>query len=430
MEAAQCELERMRRSSGEWEELRYERATGADGHDCDRNAVRRAKALWALQYDRKTDDLPLIRWLAEQEARCRHEAPFQGLSEETELAGFLLAEHRQVEDVWLHWEIKRANFDTWCGYDLEYLFAAGVRATIAFVRDSGHADQDSVLELLLDGEGRSCVSEEGLAEWSQRQRSRFPTDPADEDPLTWVERAKLAGDRELALRELARWAAGRQRDKATLAQLRYQLADLEAYAEAARVQRESLVYADTPWDSASAWQTLAGLERRAGDHHAAWEALRECRRALDGVSGWTEVGWVVCMWGNCSSWSAPQRMSWPRRCSPRRTVRRAMCPVCLWWCCGSLPTRPTKSATRPEWSTIGSSAIPSNAASTPTWPGSPLIPRHIPNPTSIPHERTIVRLRLSAQVCWSVEHLNPAPGRWHSPRSACWHLARHTADIQ
>nr|WP_217808831.1 hypothetical protein [Nocardia donostiensis] len=280
----------MRRSSGEWEELRYERATGADGHDCDRNAVRRAKALWALQYDRKTDDLPLIRWLAEQEARCRHEAPFQGLSEETELAGFLLAEHRQVEDVWLHWEIKRANFDTWCGYDLEYLFAAGVRATIAFVRDSGHADQDSVLELLLDGEGRSCVSEEGLAEWSQRQRSRFPTDPADEDPLTWVERAKLAGDRELALRELARWAAGRQRDKATLAQLRYQLADLEAYAEAARVQRESLVYADTPWDSASAWQTLAGLERRAGDHHAAWEALRECRRALDGVSGWTEVG--------------------------------------------------------------------------------------------------------------------------------------------
>lgn len=46
----------------------------------------------------------------------------------------------------------------------------------------------------------------------------------------------------------------------------------------------------TDWDSASAWQTLAALERQAGDHHAAWEALRECRRALDGVPGWPEVG--------------------------------------------------------------------------------------------------------------------------------------------
>ncbi|WP_174552047.1 hypothetical protein [Nocardia sienata] len=226
MEAARCELERMRGSSGVWQELRYERATDADGDDCDRNAVRRAKVLWASQYDRRPDDLPLIRWLAEQEAWCRCEAPFQGLSEETELAGFLLAEHRQVEDVWLHWEIKRANFDTFCGYDLEYLFAAGVQTTIAFVRDSGHADRDSLLELLLDGEGRSYVSEDGLAKWSQGRRSRFPADPAAEDPLTWVERAKLAGDRELARRELARWVAGRQRDKATLDQLRDQLDDL------------------------------------------------------------------------------------------------------------------------------------------------------------------------------------------------------------
>lgn len=290
MDAARRELERMRASFAVWRELRYERAAGAEGYACDGNAVRRAKVLWALQYDHRPDDLPLVRWLVEQEAWCRREAPFQGLSEETELAGFLLAEHRQMEDVWLHWQIKRANFDTWCGYDLEYLFAAGVRATIAFVRDSGHADRDAVLELLLDGEGRSHVSEEGVVEWSRRRRLRFPADPTAEDPLTWVRRAKLAGERELARRELDRWMAGRQRDKATLGQLSYQLADLGAYAEAAGVQRESLVYVDTPWDSASAWRVLAGLERRASDHYAAWDALRECRRALDGVSGWPEVG--------------------------------------------------------------------------------------------------------------------------------------------
>ncbi|WP_340684994.1 hypothetical protein LCL61_00435 [Amycolatopsis coloradensis] len=290
MESARRELERMRGSSGAWRELRYERATDADGEARDGNAVRRAKVLWALQYDRRPEDLPLVRWLAGQEASCRHEAPFQGLSEETELAGFLLAEYRQVEDVWLHWEIKVANFDTWCGYDLEHLFAAGVRATTAFVRGSGHADRDAVLERLLDEAGRPCVSEEGLAKWSQRKRSHFPADPAAEDPVTWVERAHLTGDRELTRRELDRWAAGRDRDKETLGRLRYYLAGLGAFAEAARAQRASLAFAVDDRDSASAWQTLAGLERQAGDHHAAWEALCECRRALEGVSGWSEVG--------------------------------------------------------------------------------------------------------------------------------------------
>ncbi|WP_433663329.1 hypothetical protein ACQPW1_15075 [Nocardia sp. CA-128927] len=290
MKAVRRELERMRESAAAWQELRYERATDADSNDRDGNAAQRAKVLWALQYDRTPDDIALVRWLAEQEALCRRKAPFQGLSEETKLAGFLLAEYRQVADVWLHWEIKRANFDTWCGYDLQHLFAAGVPDTVAFVRDSEHADRDAVLELLLDEAGRPSVSEEGLAEWSLSQRSWFPAEPTAEDPLTWVERAELVGDQVLARQELDRWAADRERDKTTLGVLRYQFAELGSYAEAARAQRESLVYADNPWDSASAWRTLAELERQAGDQHAAWDALRECRRALDDVSGWSDAG--------------------------------------------------------------------------------------------------------------------------------------------
>jgi hypothetical protein len=290
MKEARRELERMRRSAAAWQELRYERATGADGYDCDGNAVRRAVVLWALQYDRRLEDLSLVRWLVEQEARCRREAPYQGLTEQTELAGFLLAEYRQVEDVWLHWVIKQANFDTWCGYDLEHLFAAGVQDTVVFVRSSEHPCRDEVLERLLDEDDQPCVSEENLAEWAQHERARFPADPAVEDPLTWVERAKLTGDRPLARRWLDRWAVGRQRDKGTLSQLRYQLADLGAFAEAAAAQRESLVFVDSAWDSASAWQALAGLERQAGDYRAAWAALQECRRALDDVSGWRSVG--------------------------------------------------------------------------------------------------------------------------------------------
>jgi hypothetical protein len=289
METARGELTRMRESSAGWPELRYERATGADGYDHDANAGRRALVLWALQYDHRPDDLPLVRWLAEQEALCRAEAPFQGIGEEGALAGFLLAEYRQVPDVWLHWQLKRANFDTWCGYGAEHLVAAGVRATLAFVRDSGHAARDDVLEHLLDEQGRPWLTEEAVAAWARAQRSTFPADPADEDPLTWIERAKLIGDHGLARRWLDSWAAGRPRDQDTLTELRYQLAELGDFAGAAAAQRERLVSSGDA-RAASEQLDLAGLERQAGDHRAAWAALGECHRALDDEPGWTTVG--------------------------------------------------------------------------------------------------------------------------------------------
>jgi hypothetical protein len=286
MEAARRDLARMRESEAAWQELRHEPSTGADGHAWDANETRRAKVLWALQYDRRPGDLPLLRFLAEQEALCRRHAPFQGLGEQAALAGFLLARHRRVEDVWRQYEIKRANFDTLLGYDVEHVLAAGVQVTVDHLRTSEHPDRDQALEYLL-GAG---VDEERLREWAADEQAWFPEDPADEDPLTWVERAKLVGEGDLARAELDRWARNRPRDAGTLNQLRYHLADLGAFAEAARVQREALGFAENDWDRASAWQSLAGLERRAGEHRAAWEALRECRAALDGVAEWREFG--------------------------------------------------------------------------------------------------------------------------------------------
>ncbi|MFJ5985082.1 hypothetical protein [Lentzea sp. NPDC092896] len=282
MEVARRDLARMRESAAAWQELRYE----STGNGDDANEVARAKVLWALQYDRRPDDLPLLRFLAEQEALCRSNAPFQGIGEEAQLAGFLLAAHGQVEDVWRQHAIKRANFDTWCGYDQEHVFAAGAEATVAYVRASDHPDRDEVLEFLLDRD----VDDEDVRAWLESRHEWFPKDPGDEDPLTWVERAKLAGERELARAELDRWALGRSRDISTLNQLRYELADLGEFAEAARTQREALPFADSDWDRAVGWCVLARLERQAGDHHAAWDALRECGAALGAVEDWREVG--------------------------------------------------------------------------------------------------------------------------------------------
>ncbi|MEV0900035.1 hypothetical protein [Actinoplanes sp. NPDC049802] len=277
LEAARRELRRMRESTDAWQELRHD--PDQDGED--RNALRRARVLWALQYDHGPGDLALVRLLAEQEAE---------LNEETGLAGFLLAGYRQVEDVWLHWEIKSTDFDTWCGYGMEHLVAAGVQRTIDFVRESTHPDRDDVLEYLLGEDGRPELPEEELAEWFEHRRATFPADPADENEITWVARAMRTGDPVLARQWLDRWAAGRPRDKDTLDMLHYQLTELGAFAEAAAVQRERLPLAWSTFDSAARRRDLASLERRAGDLDAAWAALRECRRILDDVPGWTGVG--------------------------------------------------------------------------------------------------------------------------------------------
>ncbi|MEU0885316.1 hypothetical protein ABZ345_42560 [Lentzea sp. NPDC005914] len=286
MEQARRELARMRESTAAWQELEYQQAKDAEDLDYDVNEVHRALVLWALQYDRRPEDLPLLRFLAEQEAQCRRNAPFQGLGEQAELAGFLLAEHRQPDDVWRQYAIKRANFDTWCGYDREYVFAAGVRATLDVVRASDHPERDEMLQFF----GETDLDDDDLEQWAESKREWFPRDPDDEDALTWVERAKLAGETELARAELDRWARDRPRDVGTLNQLRYELASLGAFAEAAQAQREGLAFAETGWDLASGWQNLAELERKAGDHRAAWEALKECGKALEGVDGWQEVG--------------------------------------------------------------------------------------------------------------------------------------------
>ncbi|MFI6094162.1 hypothetical protein ACIA8G_01310 [Lentzea sp. NPDC051213] len=266
MEAARRDLARMRESEEAWQELRYQPTPDTS----DANEVRRAKVLWALQYDRQAGDLPLLRYLAEQEARYRSEE--QGLGEAAELAGFLLAGHRQPEDVWRHHAIKRANFDAGCAYDVEHLFAAGVQATLDHVRASDHPDRDDVLEMLRSHD----LDDEDLAEWWEHRCEYFPADPADEDALTLVERATLAGEKELARAELDRWLQDRERDEATLDLLRFHLIELGELAEAAQVAREGLAFVSG--DRAMALQRLASLERRSGNHRAAWEALRECPR--------------------------------------------------------------------------------------------------------------------------------------------------------
>jgi hypothetical protein len=131
-------LQRARRDPSTWAGLAFALARAGQGQAYDLNRVARFGVLWALQYDRRPDDLPLLRFLLGQEiTRCQETIPL-GLASDLELAGFLVCEHRQLDDVWLHWRAKNISFDTALGYRTPYLLTAGVEATAEAVRQLPH----------------------------------------------------------------------------------------------------------------------------------------------------------------------------------------------------------------------------------------------------------------------------------------------------
>lgn len=83
-----------------------------------------------------------------------------------------------MEDVWRQYALRRANFDTWCGYDREHVFAAGVRVTLDHVRESEHPERDELLQFL----GETELDEEDVREWARGRRGLVPRGPGRGGP--------------------------------------------------------------------------------------------------------------------------------------------------------------------------------------------------------------------------------------------------------
>lgn len=79
---------------------------------------------------------------------------------------FLLYLIGDPSDVPMMWRAKHVDFDTACGFDIQFLLGAGFRPTLAYLADHGHAD--IVAEL-------STYSEliDGLGDWEAFRRDYF-----------------------------------------------------------------------------------------------------------------------------------------------------------------------------------------------------------------------------------------------------------------
>jgi hypothetical protein len=104
----------------------------------DQHALFRALVLEELQKTLSSGDRALIRFCLKQEMIC-YKNNFRVTEEclgfdSFRLCGFLLFVLAQVEDVPLLWEAKTTNFDTMCGFDIQFLVGAGVSPTLDSLR--------------------------------------------------------------------------------------------------------------------------------------------------------------------------------------------------------------------------------------------------------------------------------------------------------
>ena len=75
----------------------------------------------------------MLCFILEQEMRaCIHEGGGEYF-ENLYWAGFLLSLVADVEDVHLLWRAKTLDFDTWSGFDVQFLVGAGVSRTLSYL---------------------------------------------------------------------------------------------------------------------------------------------------------------------------------------------------------------------------------------------------------------------------------------------------------
>lgn len=282
-------LGRARRDSATWAGLAFSAQGTDEGDVTDRNGATRFGVLWALQYDRRPEDLPLLRFLLRQQITLYQETESWGLPSDLTLAGFLLAERRQVEDLWLHWDARNLGFDTVLGYDIRHLLTGGVAATVEAVRASSHPDRDHILDEVASARHTDAT----VNAWLEHQRTLFPADPVGESLESWASRAADLGERGASRLFITEWATGEPRTGRTLNVLQFHLAHLGYFTEAVAVQKEAIAICDDPPGSrhiAGKLLDLARLERQAGQFAAARQTLQAAERTLSALPDWPWTG--------------------------------------------------------------------------------------------------------------------------------------------
>lgn len=278
-------LENLRTGSTPWESVAFKACQTDERGTFDDNASARLRALLALQYDRRESDVELIRHLFTNEIIAAENDSFQGCDSALTLAAFLLARFREPHDGPLFARAKLANFDTACGFPIEFvLFASGEQT-----ENNIKASDPNLWDRLASSFDLSMTSDQ-LEEWWRTICSDYPDSEEDEHLLTLYERALSFDDNDRAFHYLEEWAAKEPDSEAKKRRLKYEYARLGDFKKAAEIAVSILDCAEELWDKASALLGLLVLQRKDGEFTLSLKTARRLDTTLASFDDWIGLG--------------------------------------------------------------------------------------------------------------------------------------------
>lgn len=272
-------LERYRNDKNVWHELGFQQVKNEERGNYDANEKLRYNVLIELQYDRKTDDEALIRYLMQEEVKAREKDSFQGIGEALMLGSYLLACFKRSEDIALFWRAKCANFDTFCGYDRQFVLLALGTKTKAYAEQ--HVP-DCFKEMDWDSE---YYYGEHFQEWWDNLVSNYPASEPEEDDWVLFERYLHFEDEGRAFYYLKKLE---QQNPETDYSCCY--ADLELWDKAIFYRKRTLESKTTLWDKVVAGRDLLDLYTKNENIELGIQLLKTLDQQLNQFDDWRNCG--------------------------------------------------------------------------------------------------------------------------------------------
>ncbi|MDR0213761.1 MAG: hypothetical protein LBJ15_07115 [Comamonas sp.] len=273
------------------DEYLFQPATQADGSQYDANEAQRYRLLLALQCDRAEDDADLLAPLLQAEtARHRMEA-YQGLYPALTLACALLARYRNTEHLPLFINAKRANFDTHCGLDVQYLLSAGIAESYAAAALLDADLREAFHDYLGVAPTQCGISEQELEQWRERQARAYPEPLVLRSLDEEIEFLLELGEQTLAQAKIDEWRAKAfEPTPEGWSQWRSWQRSVQNLGGMIEAQQALLAFDTEDWDKASRLRDLTDLHLQNHDLPQALQCIQTLQAFSAYFKEWRKLG--------------------------------------------------------------------------------------------------------------------------------------------
>ncbi|AWX58450.1 MULTISPECIES: hypothetical protein [Brevibacillus] len=283
------QLPLIKHSKDLWGSFAYSKCKDAYGYD--KNGLKRYALIVQLQYDQTVTeaDKEFLHYLMRQEIEMHKSHPYQGLHESMDIVAFLLAKCKDVNHIPLFEQAKLSNFDTYYGFDTEYIISAGIEEAITYIEENALYRISSFFQDKKE-ELETMYTAEHMERWFQSKARIYPAKREDESLITLMDRASDFGNMAEAKKLLEKLEEQLGSDKKNYSLLYHQAKRLEEYDKALHYLTQNFPEQEDSFDKVSHWLKIAEIHLLKQDWVQAFASVKQCEPELKLFTSWRSAG--------------------------------------------------------------------------------------------------------------------------------------------